>query len=58
MSALTKKEFLEILKEREAKLNSEIVNEDKRAELIEVIWMLSPIINFILLWFIIYIIYQ
>lgn len=58
MKALTKQEFLEILEEREAKLNSEIMNEDKRAELIETIWMLSPIINFILLWVIIYIIYQ
>lgn len=46
--ALTKEEFLEILKQREDKLNAE-VEENKRAELIETIWMLSPIINFLLL---------
>ena len=47
---LTKEEFLEILKEREEFWkNAEIINENNRAEIIETIWMLSPIINFMLL---------
>ena len=47
---LTKEEFLEILKEREEFWkNAEMINENKRAETIETIWMLSPIINFMLL---------